>query len=184
MILCDSNGWYDRLVDAYQRPTRKERVKALDSFDDGVKGLVVEWRSSFLLSMWENPRNGFSRTLSMAINSIVLTALTGGPDWEDRAMMRYELVKLAFALAEHRATEGEYPAALNGLVPKYVATVPRDLFNDGELHYERKGKGYTLYSVGVNGEDDGGMNYEKFEKHGDIWDDITIEMPAVKVTEM
>ena len=74
--------------------------------------------------------------------------------------MRFELTKLAFALAEYRARHGSYPAKLADLVPKYVAAVPQDIFSGGALHYTLQGDGYLLYSVGPNGKDDGGRNRE------------------------
>ena len=40
--------------------------------------------------------------------------------------------------------------------PKYAAKIPQDVFSDGDLHYRREGNGYLLYSVGMNGRDDGG----------------------------
>ena len=69
--------------------------------------------------------------------------------------MQFELDKLAFALAAYRADQGSYPAKLADLKPKYVAEIPKDIFNDGELHYRQEGTGCLLYSVGVNGQDDG-----------------------------
>ncbi len=78
--------------------------------------------------------------------------------------MRFELDKLGFALAAYRADHGAYPAKLADLTPNYVAEVPKDIFNDSELHYRLEGKGYLLYSVGVNGKDDGAKSYEDRKK--------------------
>ena len=73
--------------------------------------------------------------------------------------MRFELDKLAFALAAYRADHGIYPVKLGDLVPKYVAEVPKDICNDSELHYRQEADGFLLYSVGNNGRDDGGKSY-------------------------
>ena len=43
--------------------------------------------------------------------------------------MQFELTRLAFALAAYHADRGTYPAKLADLVPKYVAEVPKDIFN-------------------------------------------------------
>jgi len=37
---------------------------------------------------------------------------------------------------------------------------PRDLYVDGELRYERDGEDYVLYSVGPNGQDEEGRDYQ------------------------
>ena len=91
--------------------------------------------------------------------------------------MQFDLTKLAFALAAYRADRGTYPAKLADLVPKYVAEVPKDIFNASELHYRPEGGGYLLYSVGANGKDDGGKGYDD-RKDGEGWDDIAVRMPA------
>jgi hypothetical protein len=90
--------------------------------------------------------------------------------------MQFELIRLAFALAAYRADHGAYPAKLADLAPKYVAEVPKDIFNASELHYRQEGGGYLLYSVGVNGKDDGGKGYDD-RKKGEDWDDLAVRVP-------
>jgi hypothetical protein len=85
-------------------------------------------------------------------------------------------------LAAYRADQGAYPATLADLVPKYVAEIPRDVFNGAGLHYQANGGGYLMYSVGGNGKDDGGKTMydrEKSKNPGD-WDDIAVRMSANK----
>jgi hypothetical protein len=175
LVLRESNEWYNRIVHAFELLTRSERVKAVEAIEKDLKRLIAERRGSFLVDMWENPKLGFSRFLSITINGSMLPAITAIHDIEDRETMRFGLTRLAFALAECRADHGVYPGKLDDLVPKYVSTVPRDLFNDGELHYARKGAGYELYSVGVNGKDDGGS-----EDESQTQDDLMICIPAAK----
>ena len=80
---------------------------------------------------------------------------------------------LAFALAEHHADTGKYPVALADLKPKYVTAVPEDLFTGKPLKYTKTDSGYLLYSVGVNGKDDGG----KFYADTPPGDDLGVRMP-------
>ena len=90
--------------------------------------------------------------------------------------MRFEMIRLAFSLAAYRADHGSYPARLADLAPKYADRVPKDVFTDGELHYNREGAGYVLYSVGPNGKDDAGKGLEdRSEGHQD-WDDIVVRV--------
>ncbi len=65
------------------------------------------------------------------------------------------------------------------MVPKYLAEVPKDVFLDAELHYKLDGDGYLLYSVGMNGHDDGGRGYGD-DKEFEGWDDLVIRVPATK----
>jgi surface antigen len=57
--------------------------------------------------------------------------------------------------------------------------VSKDIFNDAELHYRQETGGYLLYSVGVNGKDDGGKGYEDRNADGpEEWDDLIVRMPV------
>ena len=90
--------------------------------------------------------------------------------------MRFDLTKLAFTLAAYRADHGAYPTKLADLSPKYVATIPKDRFTDGDLHYSLQGGGYLLYSIGPNGKDDGGKGVEDRKEGSEPWDDIAIRI--------
>ena len=97
---------------------------------------------------------------------------------EDIATMRFELIKLAFALAAYRADHGAYPEKLAELVPKYVKVIPKDIYNnDADLNYTRKDDGYLLYSFGPNGIDDGGKDREDC-KANEGWDDLVVRIPS------
>jgi hypothetical protein len=62
---------------------------------------------------------------------------------------------------------------LEALAPKYLAEVPGDLFSGKPLIYRPSEKGYLLYSVGVNGQDDQGRSYDD-DPPGD---DLVVRMP-------
>ena len=92
--------------------------------------------------------------------------------------MQIELTELAFALAAFRADNDSYPDKLVDLTPKYIAEVSKDIFSDADLHYTREGDGYLLYSVGVNGKDDGGKGCDDRTEAGEDWDDLVVRMSA------
>ena len=87
---------------------------------------------------------------------------------EDGANTYFNLTRLAFALAAYRADHGKYPAELASLLPKYMAAVPADRFTGKPLKYKLTKSGYLLYSVGRNGNDDGG------KRRGADPDDIAV----------
>ncbi|HYE62160.1 MAG TPA: hypothetical protein VD997_09195 [Phycisphaerales bacterium] len=81
-------------------------------------------------------------------------------------------VRAMVALERFYAAEGRYPATLQELVAKYLAAVPGDAWDGQPLKYrvhapgqERNGWGYTLYSIGGNGVDDGGRSPGKDHRH-------------------
>ena len=58
-------------------------------------------------------------------------------------------------------------------MPKYLATVPRDAFNEKPLAYRKTDTGYLFYSVGVNGVDNGGQLLTDVP----LGDDVGVRMP-------
>ena len=175
------NSWYDRMADAASQPTRSERQEAMDRIDKDLRKLqntAKDWMS-LGLSMLANPRKVISERFGETFVVLFLPALSACTNAEDRSAMQFELTKLAFTLAAYRADHGSYPAKLDDLKPKYISEVPKDIFNDAALHYQREGDGYVLYSVGINRKDDGGKGYEDLKEFNEGWDDLVVRMPAV-----
>ena len=179
LILRMGNSWYDRITDAYRKPTRAEQKEALSKVDEDIRRLkkTAEDAASLDKLMLGNPRKALSERLSQVLLTMFLPQIPTCIQVEDRGIMRFELDKLAFALASYRADHGAYPAKLADLTPKYVLEVPTDIFNDHDLNYRREGKGYLLYSFGINGKDDGAKSYDDRKKDED-WDDIVVRVPA------
>lgn len=179
VVLRTANPWYDRMAAAYRKPTQAERKAAIRKIDEEALQFAVAARDmrSLAWSALANPRRATSQQLGRVLVSVFLPAISAVADADDRAVMRFDLVKLAFALAAYRADHGAYPAKLTDLVPKYVAQVPKDIFVDADLHYRRKGDGYLLYSVGANGKDDGGRGYED-QTVDEPCDDLVVRMPG------
>jgi hypothetical protein len=91
----------------------------------------------------------------------------------DRAEVHSRTELLAFELARYHADNGKYPAKLLDLVPKYAKAIPGDVYSGKDLIYKPHAKGYEVYSVGLNGQDDGGKMLHD-EPRGD---DYGVRMP-------
>lgn len=75
----------------------------------------------------------------------------------ERARATNRLLMTAFALQSFVMERSQYPRALSELRPKYLQATPLDSFAPGRaLRYKRSGDGFTLYSVGPDGVDNGG----------------------------
>lgn len=73
---------------------------------------------------------------------------------------------------------GALPAKLDALVPQYLAIVPRDPLNGESLRYRLTDDGFALYSVGLDGSDDGGnANASPKRKSRSILDRLDIVWP-------
>jgi hypothetical protein len=170
------NPWYDRMAEACRKPTRAQRAAAILQFSQDLQTALAAAKS-LRLSLLTSPREGLTRWAGLSLVSMLFGGTSSVANIGDRAATQLELTKLGFALAAYRAEKGSYPAKLADLTPKYVATVPKDPFNDQDLHYTQQGEGYLLYSVGVNGKDDGGKG-QADRKELEDWDDLTIGVPA------
>jgi hypothetical protein len=63
----------------------------------------------------------------------------------------------AIAVNRCQLRHGKLPSSLEALVPEFLAAVPYDYMSAKPLCYRLKNDGsYVLYSVGLDGKDDGG----------------------------
>jgi hypothetical protein len=73
----------------------------------------------------------------------------------DNARIRNSMCNLAVRLYEME--HGHLPAELADLVPEYLERVPTDIFDGLPVKYRIHYGGFTIYCVGPNGRDDGGV---------------------------
>jgi len=102
--------------------------------------------------------------------------------WQSRAVLKHaktrhdmsavkrRLIAVELALRLHQAENGQPPARLSDLVPRYLSRVPTDPFTGKELIYRPQGTNWLLYSVGEDGKDDGGtaVTGRKLGATGDV----------------
>jgi len=181
-ILRRANGWYDRLVEAGRKPTLAERRQALSAFDEDLQQMLDaagDKKSMFLdLFTGRSPQELLTDRMGDLLLALLMPALGAAASAQERAEMRLQVTRVALALAAYHAERGTFPARLADLAPKHLAKVPRDCFADAELVYRRTDDGYLLYSLGPNGEDDGGRNWRLDPRPDDAeledWDDIAV----------
>ena len=70
------------------------------------------------------------------------------------ATLRLMMTELAIRLYQH--DHGNLPDNLDELSPQYLFTPPADPYSTGSLIYRRQGDKYLLYSIGPDGQDNGG----------------------------
>jgi hypothetical protein len=87
--------------------------------------------------------------------------------------------QIAIAMTRYRLDHGSWPTELSLLTPKYLAAIPIDPFDGKPLRLVTRGEIPTLYSVDVDGVDDGGVNSREHQGKGD-WT-YTLE-PATRPT--
>ncbi|MFW5856861.1 MAG: hypothetical protein ACOCX4_03200 [Planctomycetota bacterium] len=73
-----------------------------------------------------------------------------------RVLARVRAARVALAADRYRAANGAFPETLDALVPEFLDAVPLDPFDGMPLRYRRTGGGCLVYSIGDDGDDDGG----------------------------
>ena len=87
--------------------------------------------------------------------------------------------QVGIAATRYRLDHGSLPARLADLVPNYIDAVPLDPFDGNPLRLTTKGGQWTVYSISVDGRDDGGTPEAYDQKTRDYVGDITFTLPAV-----
>jgi hypothetical protein len=172
-VLRAGNALYDRYAAAVRRPMGMERLRLVRKIDES-RSAASDGSGG---EQAEDDRESRARRLAAAFAAAYSTPLITIVGFSDRTAVRSMVTQLALALAKYRADRASYPAKLDDLKPDYVREVPNDPFNDAPLHYRPEKDGYLLYSVGINGKDDGGLSYVD-RKHDEDWDDIAVRMPS------
>lgn len=96
----------------------------------------------------------FSRLLLPGLGNVYVR-LAHAQTVADQAM-------IACALERYRLAHGRYPDTLQALVPAYLERVPGDVISGEPMRYRPVGDaGFTLWSLGWNAVDDGGVPSER-----------------------
>lgn len=175
IVLKEMNRRVDRVVKvaAIREPGRR-RI-ALQQLRKELEALIEDAKQlpGFLTrgQFRKADRERASLWLSHVMSVYTLNIVTSVLDATDKANTRYDESRLTLALAAYHADHGKYPAELTALAPKYINSIPPDRFTGKPLIYKRTKTGYLLYSVGVNGQDDGG------ERRGPQRDDVAVRTP-------
>lgn len=151
--------WYDRMAAAMRLKTRAERNAALDKVEDELKALKKDAATPdalLKLLLGNTPGKEVGKTIGNVLISLLVPATRKVQDAGDRSEQIQRNLQVAFALAAYQRENGRFPAKLEDLAPGYLATVPGDIFSGKALNYRPTDKGFLLYSVGANGQDDGG----------------------------
>jgi hypothetical protein len=175
--LLNGNRWYDRLSAALRREDRAARKKELDRIEENFKAMKLEAKNpenlARLLLLEDPPDKLVGKVIGDVLIALLMPAAAKVQDASDRAEQNQRNLHVAFALAAYQREHKRYPEKLDDLAPRYLAVVPGDLFSGKALIYGVGGRGYLLYSVGVNGKDEGG----RWVDDDPPGDDLRVRMP-------
>jgi hypothetical protein len=181
--LRNANRWFDRMAAAARGQDRPIREKDWSRIESDLKALRVKVVDSggpaeALLEGKDDPKNR-GKIMGNVIVCLMTPAIHKVQNAWDRMTQTHDNLRLAFALARFHCDYGHYPKTLDVLAPKYLDHVPADIFSGKALIYRPSETGYLVYSVGINGKDDGGRGYDD-EPPGD---DLVIRMPLPELKQ-
>ncbi len=157
--LQEVNRRFDSISAAMKLPTVPEQIKALDKADSEFN----DWRAAVLTKFSRRPEPGTKEATTL-LGDLMLSWLgdstRSAHKSSTRAMEHRELCKAALGLRAYFADQGQYPKKLEELVPKYLKSVPEDIFSGKAIKFRRKGAGFIIYSIGYDLVDDGGNGSE------------------------
>jgi hypothetical protein len=87
---------------------------------------------------------------------LLMPAVAKVGDASRRTQARLRCAIVALALERYRLDHGRWPERLDQLAPQYLTALPRDPCDGRALRYKALPDGVLVYSVGLDGEDNGG----------------------------
>jgi hypothetical protein len=142
-------GWFDQNKIALLQRRLKWDAPIVDDLQQTVSPKLVRASEAAQSKMIYSPFNFFARLEGFLDNYAQKVA---------REQTAVNLARVAIALERFRLAHGEYPESLDALAPQFIAQVPHDVIGGQPLKYRREADGlFTLYSVGWNETDDGGV---------------------------
>ena len=110
---------------------------------------------------------GTARRRYYILSSMLLPALTKVAVKEAEATAIIDLARTALQVEQFRLEHNRLPTDLSELVPKHLEAVPPDPFDGEPLRYRTLDRGYQLYSIGRDRQDDGGVEPPRDRRSGD-----------------
>ena len=175
------NAGLDQFVKIYSEPDpvrrRQMEMDAKQSAEEDVAFFkkTDSWKNVVLQGTPRERGEQFAKLLRGSAASSIFEPYRG----DYRYSARRALLLIEYALELHKLERGEYPKALDALVPMYLKTIPLDP-DSGRLPIYRLGGsfGFKLYCVGRNGQDNDGKVPEGVDPPED---DIVLERPPANV---
>ncbi len=142
-------GWFTGLFDREEIFYLNAMQNAIDDTHQSFPQCLSQYST-----MYETALNGQRRGYIFVPG--ILNGQRNVLPKEVETISRVRIAVSALAVEHFRLAQGRLPENLNELVPQFFSEVPIDPFDGQPLRYHRLDKGYVIYSIGSDGEDNGG----------------------------
>jgi hypothetical protein len=161
--LRNANRMFDRWAAGMRDKDVAARYRQLDLVEKDIKKIREDLEPSEIIKAFVDPDTApevLGRVLGDLLITMLIPAAHKVQQASDRLEQTQRNLEIAFALGAYQRENGRYPQKLEALTPKYLPSVPPDLFSGKALVYVPSESGYLLYSVGMNGRDEQGRGPE------------------------
>jgi hypothetical protein len=117
---------------------------------------------------WKGLEEGMEDELRGLIARMIIPALWLAAGRFAEADARHQLARLGLAAQQYERRHGRFPDSLEALTPDFVLTVARDPFVGRPMKAAPTERGFTVYSIGPDGIDDGGRAFDDEKRTGDL----------------
>lgn len=87
---------------------------------------------------------------------VIMPALSRVTTLDVRTIAQVRTAQAGLAIERYHLATGKLPDSLSNLLPAYLDTTPKDPFDGKDLRYKKLETGFVVYSIGEDGNDDGG----------------------------
>jgi hypothetical protein len=107
------------------------------------------------------------------ISHIIMPELSNCTTTDVRNAAQLRTARTGLAIERYRLATGKLPDSLAELVPTYLDAVVKDPFDGEEVRYKKLETGFVVYSIGEDGNDDGGKEKPREKPSYDAPVDVT-----------
>jgi hypothetical protein len=104
---------------------------------------------------------------------IIMPALSRVRTLDVRSIAQLQTARAGLAVQRYRLASGKLPESLTDLMPTYLDAVPKDPFDGKDLRYKKLETGFVVYSIGEDGNDDGGKEKPRKRTRPPAPEDVT-----------
>jgi len=104
---------------------------------------------------------------------VLMPALSRVTTLDLRSIAQVRVAHVGLAIERYRLSVGKLPDTLAELTPTYLDAVVKDPFDGKDLRYKKLETGFVVYSIGEDGNDDGGKEKPRDRTSSDAPVDVT-----------
>ena len=137
IVFARINSWWDREIAACRLTDRTTRTAAFDELDHELEERTRQAKSVMQpVTTLFDTRRVVSEQMADLLLERSRTSMRGACDIEEREKLELDLTKWRLHWLLLRGARARTPKNLSSSFPKYIRTVPDDVFAGAPLHYE------------------------------------------------